>query len=56
MSGGAAARTIPSRLSSYLANIFTMLRKKLLNVISAPEILSKSCWTLFCPCTLTLMM
>ena len=56
MSAGAAARTIPSRPSSSVANLFTVLRKKLLPIPAAPEILNKSCWTLFCPFTLTLMM
>ena len=42
----AAAWTNPYRQSSSTANIFKVLRKKLLPVPAAPEILSKSCWTL----------
>ena len=53
---GAAAFMNPSRPSSSLANLFTVLRKKLFLVPAAPEIVSKSCWALSCPCTLTLMM
>ena len=41
MSSDAAVRTIPSHPSSSLANIFTVLRKKLLLGPATPEILSK---------------
>ena len=46
MSDGEAARTIPSRQSSYLANLLTVLRKKILPVPAAPEIVRKSFWNL----------